>query len=155
MTATYEAIATTTLGSAQSSVTYSSLGSYTDIIVIYNGTLDNNLSLRFNSDSGSNYSVTRIIGDGSSATSGRFSNITSMYGPYSVTNTFVMWQVFNYSNSTTNKTALARGGGAGTQTEAYVGLWRNTNAITSITVLSQSGNMATGSTITLYGIKAE
>jgi hypothetical protein len=151
---TYEAIATTTLGSATASVTYSSLGAYTDIVIIFNGVADNNLSLRFNGDTGSNYSVTRIQGDSSSATSTRFAPITSMYGPYAVSQQISIWQVMNYSNSTTNKTALARGGGAGTATEAYVGLWRNTAAITSISVLSQSGNMATGSTISLYGIKA-
>jgi hypothetical protein len=77
-----------------------------------------------------------------------------MLGNYSTANTISIWQVMNYSNSTTYKTALAKGGGADYGTEAYVGLWRNTSAITSITVLSSSGNMATGSTITLYGIKA-
>jgi hypothetical protein len=154
MPSTYEPIATTTLGSAQSSVTYSSLGSYTDIVIVYNGTTDNNLSLRFNGDTGSNYSVTRIGGYGSSASSGRYSNQTLMLGNYSTANTISIWQVMNYSNSTTYKTALAKGGGADYGTEAYVGLWRNTAAITSITVLSSSGNLASGSTITLYGIKA-
>jgi hypothetical protein len=155
MSSTYEPIATTTLGSAQASVTYSSLGAYTDIIVVYNGTTDNNLSLRFNGDTGTNYSVTRMGGYGSSASSNRFSNQTLMAGPYSSANTIAIWQVMNYSNATTYKTALARGGGADYGTEAYVGLWRNTNAITSITVLPSSANLATGSTITLYGIKAE
>ena len=154
MAATYEPIATTTLGSAQSSVTYSSLGSYTDIVIVYNGTTDNNLSLRFNGDTGSNYSVTRMGGYGSSASSSRYTSQTLMLGNYSVANTTAIWQVFNYSNSTTYKTALAKGGGADYGTEAYVGLWRNTAAITSITVLPSSGNLASGSTITLYGIKA-
>lgn len=151
---TYEPIATTTLGSAQASVTYSSLGSYTDIVIVYNGTTDNNLSLRFNGDTGSNYSATRIQGTGSSATSTRYTNQTLMHGPYSVANTIAIWQVMNYSNSTTYKSGLARGGGADYGTEAYVGLWRNTAAITSITVLPLSGNLASGSTITLYGITA-
>jgi len=152
MASTYEKIATTTLGSATATVTYSSLGSYTDIVIIYNGTTDNNLSLQFNSDTGSNYSITRIQGNGTSATSARYSNQTSMFGPYSTANTVAIWQVMNYSNATTYKTGLARGGGADYGTEAYVGLWRNTAAITSITVLAPSGNLASGSTITLYGI---
>jgi hypothetical protein len=152
MPGTYEKIATTTLGSATATVTYSSLGSYTDIVIIYNGTTGNNLSLQFNSDTGSNYSITRIQGTGTSATSARYSNQTSMFGPYSTANTVAIWQVMNYSNATTYKTGLARGGGADYGTEAYVGLWRNTAAITSITVLAPSGNLASGSTITLYGI---
>lgn len=154
MAATYEPIATTTLSSGTGSVTFNSLGTYTDIVMVFNGVADNNLSLRFNGDSGANYSITRIIGDGSSASSSRYTGITSMYGPYAAAQQMTIWQVMNFSNSTTYKTALARGGGAGTQTEAYVGLWRNTAAITSLTVLSQSGSMAAGSTITLYGIKA-
>jgi len=62
----------------------------------------------------------------------------------------------NYSNTTTYKTWLAReGNGTNGYVSALVGLWRNTNAITQIKVLNTgSGNFATGSTFTLYGIKA-
>jgi hypothetical protein len=61
----------------------------------------------------------------------------------------------NYSNSTTYKTVLARGNAATNLVEAFVGLWRNTNAITSISIICQnSKNFGSGSTFTLYGIKA-
>jgi hypothetical protein len=63
----------------------------------------------------------------------------------------------NYSNSTTYKTTLSRinnaGGTTGVGAEANVGLWRSTAAITSITIGGQTGNLSTGSTFTLYGIK--
>lgn len=155
MPGTYEPISTTTLGSAQQSVTFSSLGSYTDLIVIYNGTAANNLSLRFNGDTNAYYSITRIGGYGSgTVSSARYTDITSMYGPYSGNINVTMWQIFNYTNTTTYKSALGRGGGADYATEYYAGIWRNTNAITSLTVLSQSGNMSIGSTITVYGLKA-
>ncbi len=62
MPATYEPLATTTLGSAASSVTFSSIsGSYTDLVVVFSGTAgggNSNLILTFNSDTGSNYSWT-------------------------------------------------------------------------------------------------
>jgi len=154
MPLTYTPIATQTLGSAAASVTFSSIPStYTDLVMVFNGVADNNVNLRFNSDSGTNYSATRIRGDGSSATSARFANQTSMVGSYDPGQSISIWQIMNYSNSTTNKSALNRGGGAGTNVEAYVGLWRNTAAITSVTVIV-NGNFSTNSTFSLYGILA-
>jgi hypothetical protein len=65
----------------------------------------------------------------------------------------------NYSNSTTYKTVLNRTNyaGSGGWTVASVGLWRDTSAITSIRIAiseTQTGNFISGSTFTLYGIKA-
>ena len=64
-------------------------------------------------------------------------------------------QFFNYSNTTTFKTMIARGGRGNTDGLAFMcNLWRNTAAITSITSLTTSGNYIAGSTFHLYGIKA-
>ena len=62
----------------------------------------------------------------------------------------------NYSNSTTYKTVISRGGNAATWVTTNVGLWRNTAAITSVKVFASdaSSNMNSGSTFTLYGIAA-
>jgi hypothetical protein len=78
-----------------------------------------------------------------------------------ISNTIV--HIMNYSNTTTFKTYLARNNNAATSgtyvgTEAIVGLAQLTAAITSITIGTASGstdyNFATGSTFSLYGIKA-
>ena len=61
----------------------------------------------------------------------------------------------NYSNATTYKTTLGRGANTPALTMATVGLWRNTSAITTITYSVTANTFATGSTFTLYGIKAE
>jgi hypothetical protein len=74
----------------------------------------------------------------------------------------VITNIQNYSNSTTYKTILTRtNNAAGSSAQLLVGaqvaLWRNTAAITSITILGDQGtpsNLATGSTFTLYGLKA-
>jgi hypothetical protein len=58
----------------------------------------------------------------------------------------------NYSNTTTFKTMLNRSNVPSTGTGATVGLWRNTAAISSLTITSESGNLQSGSTFTLYGI---
>ena len=167
MPSTYEKIATTTLGSAAASYTFSSIiGTYTDLVVVASCTSANDgtaLQFRFNSDSGSNYSNTFLEGSGSSATSSRESNQTAIKISYNVGNNSTnpsasIISINNYSNSTTNKTLLARWnsatGGTYPGTSAAVGLWRNTAAITAIEIFMGSGNINAGSTFTLYGIKS-
>lgn len=155
---TYSPIATTTLGSAAASYTFSSIPStYTDLILVYNGTSGAQSYLRVNGDSGSNYSDTYLYGDGSSTGSGRNLSQTLMYCGYigeSGANTMVTIQLQNYSNSTTYKTFLSRGSLASAEVGSHVGLWRNTAAITSVTFGVTANNLNTGSTITLYGIAA-
>ena len=160
MTATYEAIATTTLGSAQSSVTFSTIsGSYTDLVVIFGGSVSSfgNLRLQFNSDTATNYSNTRVGGYGSSAFSDQSSNIAFIN--IAILDTDIIGNAIahiqNYSNTTTYKTVISRGNSSAQYVISTAGLWRNTAAINSVTVRSQNGNINTGSVITLYGIKAE
>jgi hypothetical protein len=159
MPATYEPIATTTLGSAASSVTFSSIPStYTDLILVFGGSVSafGNLRIQVNSDTGSNYSWTRLLGDGSTASSDRgsaqtFINI-AILDTNTIGNSIVHLQ--NYSNTTTYKTVLTRGNSTGTYLGANVGLWRSTSAINSITVLTSTGNINSSTVISLYGIKS-
>jgi hypothetical protein len=159
--ATYEPIATTTLGSAQSSVTFSSIsGSYTDLVLIASakGSVnDRSFLVRFNSDTGSNYSGTYIIGLGSSASSSRYTSESSIRLGSVISNTnfdtYVV-SINNYSNATTYKSLLSRENVSSIGVLALAGLWRSTNAITTINLLLNEGNFASGSTFTLYGIKA-
>jgi hypothetical protein len=163
---TYEPIATNTLGSATSSVTFSSIsGSYTDLVLViaYKAATTNQptLQLTFNGSS-SGYSGTQLTGNGSAAASYRNTNaayisIARLVGvPSTVGNTgTIIINLQNYSNTTTYKTVLARANAADTGTEADVGLWQNTSAITSFTIAAATSNdFDTGSTFTLYGILA-
>jgi hypothetical protein len=163
MASTYEKIATTTLGSATATVTFSSIsGSYTDLVLVYSGTnSDSNAGMRLqvNSDTGSNYSDTQLNGYSSGANSSRSSNATAVDISFGSTErTTSIANFMNYSNTTTYKTILARtgvGGGVGA-VRANVILWRNTAAINAISIFRESGQtISTGSTFTLYGIKAE
>jgi hypothetical protein len=167
MTATYEKIATTTLGSATNTVTFSSIsGSYTDLVVICNGgaTATSNARIAFNGDnSGTSYSNTYIVGDGSAISSGRTNNVsTSLLNSLGYLENDMNWscliQVMNYSNSTTYKTFFSRANQVDNGLTAMVGLWRSTSAITSLTITCiflGSENFQTGTSFTLYGIKAE
>jgi hypothetical protein len=152
---TYDAIATQTLGSAAATVTFSSIPStYTDLVLIIDAVGSDGSYLRFNSDSGSNYSYTRIYGDGSSAVGGRATSQTVQETSIgSLTNRqFTTVNVMNYSNTTTNKTSVTRITNPSSFVAAYVNLWRSTSAITSITFGIQSGTYSAGSTFSLYGI---
>ena len=161
MAATYTPIATTTLGSANNSVTFSSIsGSYTDLVLIYSGTTTNNnqnLAIQFNSDTATNYSETELYGNGTTAGSGRRSSLSQIFlneQGGSSGQTTVVTNVMNYANTTTYKTALTRYGTAGGGPETNVGLWRSTSAITAIKIFLNGGTetFTAGSTFTLYGI---
>lgn len=160
---TYEPIATTTLGSATATVTFSSIsGSYTDLILVANliSTSSARVKVRVGNgsvDTGSNYSYTILVGNGTSASSGRESNITELNYywnaiPSGWSNYIIQFQ--NYSNATTNKTVLGRGNSTAVETFANVGLWRSTSAINIIEIRANTGSFDTNSTFTLYGILA-
>jgi hypothetical protein len=162
MTSTYEKIATNTLGSSTITLTFSSIPStYTDLLLVSTGTnvSQGDIKMRFNGDTGNNYSETAMLGNGSAASSFRTTNAGGITHNYmSTTIASAITQINNYSNSTTNKTTLTRWNAPTSgdpYVAAYVGLWRNTAAITSLTLFLDSVNMAAGSTFTLYGIKAE
>lgn len=161
MAATYTPIASITLGAAASSVTFSSIPStYTDLVVICNtGTTTGgtNLSFRLNSDTGSNYSNTRMQGNGTSALSDRASSQTLgtilLLSSSSNPDSNYIVHIMNYANTTTNKTVIARGNTASGSTGLAVNLWRNTAAITSITFGAEfTQNLVANSTFNLYGI---
>ena len=159
MPSTYTPIATSTMGSNTSSVTFSSIsGTYTDLVLVVAGTLTtgtDNIVMQFNGDTGNNYSVTSLLGDGSSASSFRSSNIASAGRcAMGTSSSSAIYSINNYSNATTYKTVIGRGGMASYGVDARVSLWRNTAAITSIVVFPTTYQFATGCVLTLYGIKA-
>lgn len=164
-TSTEVAIATTTLGSAASTITFSSIPStYTDLRLVLVGTVTNttndyNVNVQLNSDSGSNYSQTVLYGTGSAAGSLRESSQTVWHlvnGTGIKNNTPSMYtlDIQSYAGST-YKTALgehdADYNGSGSVTRK-VHLWRSTSAVTSIAITTDATNFATGTTATLYGI---
>lgn len=160
---TYIPIATTTLTSDQASVDFTAISSsYTDIVIIGSGQQSANdsnwivLVGNGSIDTGNNYSSTRVLGDGSSAQSDRTSNYGGMaIGAVkaNIQGSFIA-HLQNYSNTTTNKTCLGRTNDSSGYVFASVSLWRSTSAINQIRIKSQSGNIKSGTVLTLYGIAA-
>jgi hypothetical protein len=165
-TNTYVALQSTTLGSDVASYDFTSIPStYTDLLIIGqfgNSGAGNAVGVQFNSDTGNNYSFTALVGNGSSATSDRLANTNHIYTAYNIAPSATVSGVLrlnvqNYSNTTTNKTVIARydnNDATFPGASATAGLWRNTAAITSIRIKPSAGNLKAGSTFSLYGIAA-
>jgi hypothetical protein len=161
----YESISTVTVGSGgQATITFSSIpATYKHLQIRYintTTTVNQNLTFRFNGDTGSNYAWHRLLGDGSSAIADGVSTTTGMNigrsGGNSTSFAAGVFDVLDYSNTSKNKTARTLYGtdqnGSGLIFLAS-GLWQNTAAITSITITSGAGDFAQYSQFALYGIK--
>lgn len=172
----YESIATYTIGAGGSSgVTFSSIPStykhlQLRIFAQCNRTNGNgDTYLRFNSDTGNNYSYHRLQGNGAAAASTSATSTGIVYAGYEVgswaTNQFsaMVVDILDYTNTNKYKTvrslggndqngATASNGDPGTVT-FFSSLWMNTNAINSILVFDGSYNFTQYTSIALYGIK--
>ena len=170
----YESIATVTASTTQSSLTFSSIPStyaHLEIRGIARDTIaDNgavNIKLQFNSDTGSNYTRHDLRGDGTNATGNggtaqdSITLISGSMGDSATASTFgaSIITIADYASTTRNKTVRAFcGSDANTASGNFLmslssGLWLNTAAITSITMLPGQTAFKAGTTFALYGIK--
>jgi hypothetical protein len=170
----YESIATVTVGSPVSSISFTSIPStyqHLQIRGIGRGsnnasseTFDNTL-VAFNSDTtNSNYAWHNVLGDGSSASAQGFTSsrvlvnaaITGAALASGIFGTFVT-DILDYANTSKNKVTRSLAGGDANGSGRVMlqsNLWLNTGAITSITLTNGSGNnWAQYSSFALYGIK--
>lgn len=129
------------------------------------------IRIRFNSDTGSNYAKHNLYGDGSSASAGGDANVTGMFPSgtigTSTGNSGLVWgvdivDVLDYANTNKYKTIRrltgvdlnGTVGGLGGRVGLSSGLWQNTNAVTSIDMTPVNGSSITQySQFALYGIK--
>ena len=162
----YQAIMTATVDSGGTpSISFTSIPqTYKHLQIRYlaNNTASANykMSLRFNSDSGSNYNWHWLAGDGSAASAGANDEYTAMrlsklnYGSTYWSSGII--DLLDYTNANKNTTGKSLGGwdsnGSGT-IELASGLWKNTSTITSIDIVPYSGGILAGSQIALYGLK--
>lgn len=165
---TYTKIASQTIGSSQNSIEFTNIPSnYTDLVVVFigksttTGSATNGFRCRVNDDTGTNYSGTYMTGNGSTATSNRYTS-TGFFEPGDIAQTsntadsVIIINFINYSNTTTYKTFLSRSDNPNIMTQAIVTLWRSTSAINKITLSRDFGTnqLKSGSTATLYGVAA-
>ncbi len=170
--AAYELISTTVLGSSQASVTFSSLntGVYKHLQIRMttrsSTTYGDDVILRFNADSGSNYSHHLLVGNGSAVNSYNGTTQTFIKGGYTAASDQtasafgagvidILDPFSTTKNKTTrNLTGAPLSGGSGSQVQLWSGAWYSTSAVTSITLTSYAAaNFLTGSRFSLYGLR--
>lgn len=166
----FDSIATTTVGSGGSStITFSSIpGTYKHLQIRIlardaGASSEDAYSIRFNSDSGNNYSWHYLMGNGSSASASAGSTTSRIYVnnlPTDVQSAGfggAVIDILDYANTNKYKTLRSLSGydvnGTGT-INLVSGLWQNTNAITSIEIKNDRAvNFMQYSSFALYGIK--
>ena len=166
-TPTYTPLANITLGSAASSVTFSSIsGAYRDLVLVIEASpADTSFPavwLRANSDTGSNYSYVRMTGNGSTAASLSNASQTVLQigsafglGGTTASRAVIVVQIMDYTATDKHKSVLSRASTPNNGVEAATSRWANTAAITTIQALVSAGTgFATGSSFALYGIVA-
>ena len=168
----YQSIATTTVGgTAQSTITFSSIPStykHLQIRVLARSNragVDDIFVVRFNSDTGANYSRHFLLGSGSGTSAFVAGGETYILadgsaGSTTTANVFgsCVMDVLDYADTNKFKTLRGLGAVEANGTSGYLtlvsGNWRSTSAITSITITSYySGSWVQYSSFALYGIK--
>jgi hypothetical protein len=124
------------------------------------------LSLRFNSDTASNYARHSLQGDGAtpqasgqaSQTEGWVRNILPRNNTTANIFGACVIDILDYASTSKTKTVRALGGGDANGSgwvSVSSSLWNNAgSAITSVTLLSEANNLVQHSTFALYGVKA-
>lgn len=174
MANTMTLINSSTVGSGgTNSVTFSSIPStYTDLVIIISAKVSEtggsqDLAIRFNSDTGSNYTYKELyayqttVGQGGSTTTTRHNTIT--HGGGGTANTFNNVEIYipNYSSSAykaSSVNATVENNTATSDVEWQIRMqawtWNSTSAISAIQVYDPlGGNLVQYSTVYLYGIK--
>jgi hypothetical protein len=161
----YDALATVTVpATAVSSITFSGIPTtgYSHLQIraaIFSNANQSDVRVQFNGDTATNYSNHGLYGSGASATANGNANTTFAYGGLTGDTTrcgVTIIDILDYANTNKNKT-LRNISGVDQNGSGYVelqsGNWRNTAAITSITIFTNAANYTQYSSFALYGVK--
>ena len=171
--ASYELIESTILTTNTSSVTFSSLATYASTYkhlqirytarATFTSASRGAVEMRFNGDTGANYDSHALYGDGSSVTS--FYNAANQIFifdvPYINTsgNEYAagVVDILDAYSTTKNTTTRALAGfasiGGFNRLGLNSGLYRNTSAVSSVTLFAGAHNFYSGSRFSLYGVR--
>jgi len=164
MPSAWTPLANLTLGTAATTVTFSSIsGSYRDLVLVVAGGSNSysTFEIKFNGSS-ANYTWAGMEANGGSSAHVPSGAATALVGNYNywvedigTSNTIYQMQLFEYAQTNKHKSALYRVSAAATGVGNYFGRWADTSAVTSIAVGRAAGNTwRTGTTFALYGVSA-
>jgi hypothetical protein len=166
----YESIATTTVSTSVSSVTFSSIPStYTHLQLRWIARSDRAatqdfVDIRLNSDTGANYAAHLLYGDGAAASAAAYVSNTSVglvFMPAASSTGSVfgvgVMDILDYTNTNKYTTTRVLGGADINGSGRIVlgsGVWMNTAAVTTLTIITDNASTYTQySKFALYGIK--
>lgn len=164
----YDALATINITTNTSSITFTGIPQgykHLQIREISRNTraaAASNNYITFNGDTGANYSWHGLYGDGTTAGAISGANSVQMLSESksngNLPNVFsgCIYDLLDYSNASKNKTLRMLSGWDGNGSGSIVlwsGSWRNTAAITTLSMYAQSGDYMPGSQFALYGVK--
>jgi hypothetical protein len=164
----YESIATANGTGSSGTITFSSIPSTYKHLQIRlmakdTGGVSPEIQVTFNSDTAANYSRHRLTGNGTSAASFGQANTSNIpfigqVGLPTAASTYgvAVIDVLEYANTNIYKTLRVLSGqdsNGGGGLDFTSGSWRNTAAISTVTVSLSGSNYTTASQIALYGIK--
>jgi hypothetical protein len=172
MATTFDLIQSQTIASNASTVTFNSLGSYTDLqlettfSVPYTSGTSYDVLMRMNGDTGSNYYILQAnntdtntfdntfqYGVSSVVVAGGYNSPSDATFPVTFSITFPEYGSTSYTKNGAWNFAYVANPGANRSNAGFgVYQWRNTGAITSISLISTNGNFK--GTFNLYGITA-
>ena len=167
----YESISTVNVTSNTASVTFSSIpATYTHLQIRFiargNGVDRQYISIRYNSDSGSNYADHFLVGDGSSVSAGQINgssvtrfDLNAAVGHTTSTFGTGIIDILDYANTNKYKTTRALNGVEQNSSASAValatGLWMSASAINTIVIQVRGGteSFTQYTQFALYGIK--
>jgi hypothetical protein len=165
ITDSYESISTVTVGGGGSAtVSFTSIpATYKHLQIRASAKAVNNdqgYFMQFNSDTGTNYNTHLLYGNGASVTALSNNTWAGMDIASTSSSNFsaIVVDILDYTDTNKNTTIRSLSGvdnnGSGYATLAS-GLWRNTAAVTSLTIreILGGGNITEFSSFALYGIK--
>lgn len=174
LTGSFESIATATGTGSSNTITFSSIpATYQHLQIRFiaksstTTSVNESVLLRINGDSATNYVEHYLFGGGTSATAGGAvtrSSVSIYNGAMRSNATYVdmmgvgIIDIHDYVSSTKNKTVRYFCGNdvnaaASVGPALGSGLWLSTSAVTSVSLVTSSGNWTTTSQFALYGIK--
>jgi hypothetical protein len=151
-------LSTTTLSGATTTISSIS-GSYLNLVLVirnYLPSTQRDLTMQFNSDTGTNYLYVDSTATGATLTFNA-SNIRLNEDQHTSGTNLINSTIFDYANTTTPKTCHTIGFTTKNGTPQYAltdirGTWNDISAITSITLRLASGTFSSGTAL-LYGVK--
>ena len=168
--AAFELISTAYGTGSSGTITFSSIPStYKHLQIRYTGKITWGIeiavmSLRFNSDSASNYNYHRMYDNAPSVASdssgGTITEISTFTLDAGATGNELVFgagviDILDFASTTKNKTVRGLTGvkNSGSRISLSSGLWRSTSAVTSLSLIAPVGNFTTTSRFSLYGIR--